>query len=109
MGARGNEGIAGMVKQTPGSTGYVELAYARQNRLRYAALQNATGSFVLPSIESVTAAAAGAASSLGPSSDYRVSIVHAPGASAYPISSFIAEGKTIKHRAEGPQKIARAR
>jgi phosphate transport system substrate-binding protein len=88
MGAKGNEGVAGMVKQTPGSVGYVELAYAKQNRLPYTSIQNAAGTFILPSIESVTAAAAGAMSALGASSDYRVSVVNAPGADAYPISSF---------------------
>jgi phosphate transport system substrate-binding protein len=88
LGARGNEGVAGQIKQTPGSIGYIELAYARQNRLPYAAVQNAAGTFVLPSIESVTAAAASAAPKLGPTTDYRVSIVNAAGAGAYPISSF---------------------
>jgi phosphate transport system substrate-binding protein len=88
MGAKGNEGVAGMVKQTPGSIGYVELAYAKQNRLPYASIRNAAGNFVAPSIASVTAAAAGATGALGPSSDYRISVVNAPGADAYPISSF---------------------
>jgi phosphate transport system substrate-binding protein len=88
MGAKGNEGVAGMVKQTPGAIGYVELAYAKQNQLRYASVQNASGAFIAPSIESVTAAAAGAAAKMGPGSDYRVSVVNAPGAAAYPISSF---------------------
>ncbi len=88
MGAKGNEGVAGMVKQTPGSIGYVELAYAKQNVLPFASIQNAAGAYVTPSIESVTAAAAGAMSQMGPTSDYRVSIVNAPGANAYPISSF---------------------
>jgi phosphate transport system substrate-binding protein len=88
MGAKGNEGVAGMVKQTPGSIGYVELAYAKQNRLPYASIRNAAGTFVAPSIESVTAAAAGATAALGPNSDYRISVVNAPGADAYPISSF---------------------
>jgi len=88
LGAKGNEGVAGQVKQLPGAIGYVELAYAKQNRLAYASMQNATGEFVAPSIESVTAAAAGAVSKLGPNSDYRVSVVNAPGAGAYPISSF---------------------
>jgi phosphate transport system substrate-binding protein len=87
-GARGNEGVSGMVKQTPGSIGYVELAYAKQNRLSYAWIQNAAGTFVEPSIESVTAAAAGKMSTLGANSDYRISVVNAPGANAYPISSF---------------------
>jgi phosphate transport system substrate-binding protein len=88
LGAKGNEGVAGQIKQTPGAIGYVELAYAKQNQLAYASLQNAAGSFVAPSIESVTAAAARAVAKLGPTSDYRVSIVNAPGAGAYPIASF---------------------
>jgi phosphate transport system substrate-binding protein len=86
IGAKGNEGVAGQVKQTPGSIGYVELAYAKQNRLPYANVRNAAGQFVEPSIASITAAAEGA--NLPPTSDYRVSIVNAPGAQAYPISSF---------------------
>lgn len=88
LGAKGNEGVAGQVKQTVGALGYVELAYATQNGLPAAALRNASGAFVAPSVASVTAAAAGAARSLPPSTDYRVSIVNAPGAEAYPISSF---------------------
>jgi phosphate transport system substrate-binding protein len=88
LGAKGNEGVAGQVKQTPGAVGYVELAYARQNRLQYAAVRNAKGEFVLPTIESVTAAAQGALAELPPDTDYRISIVNAPGNGAYPISSF---------------------
>ena len=88
LGGKGNEGVAGQVKQTPGSIGYVELAYARQNRLAVASLQNQAGAFVAPSVEGATAAAAGAAASLPANSDYRISIVNAPGAEAYPISSF---------------------
>jgi phosphate transport system substrate-binding protein len=88
LGARGNESVAGQVKQLPGAIGYVELAYAKQNRLSVATIQNAAGAFIAPSIESVTAAAAGFRSKLGPASDYRVSVVNAPGADAYPISSF---------------------
>jgi phosphate transport system substrate-binding protein len=88
LGARGNEGVAGQIKQTQGAVGYIELTYAKQNRLAYASIQNAAGNFVLPSIESVTAAAASAAPKLGPGTDYRVSIVNAPGAGAYPLSSF---------------------
>jgi phosphate transport system substrate-binding protein len=88
LGAKGNEGVAGQVKQLPGAIGYVELAYAKQNRLAYASIQNADRAFVPPSIESVTAAAAGAITKLGPSSDYRISVVNAPGTRAYPISSF---------------------
>ena len=88
LGAKGNEGVAGQVKQTPGSIGYVELAYAKQNRMSMAAVKNASGEFVTPSIESVTAAAAGAAAKLPANTDYRVSIVNAPGKGVYPISSF---------------------
>jgi phosphate transport system substrate-binding protein len=88
IGAKGNEGVSGQIKQTPGAIGYMELAYAKQNRLAYASVQNAAGSFVVPSIESVNAAAASAVPKLGPTTDYRVSIVNAPGAQAYPISSF---------------------
>jgi phosphate transport system substrate-binding protein len=88
LGAKGNEGVTGQVKQTPGAIGYVELAYATQNKLATATIKNANGEFVAPSVASVTAAAAGAASKLPPSTDYRVSIVNAPGAGVYPISSF---------------------
>jgi phosphate transport system substrate-binding protein len=88
LGAKGNEGVAGQVKQTPGAIGYVELAYANQNKLAVASLKNANGEFVAPSIASVTAAAAGAAAKLPANTDYRVSIVNAPGAGVYPISSF---------------------
>ncbi len=88
LGGKGNEGVAGQVKQTPGSIGYVELAYARQNKLPYAAIKNAAGVFVEPTIESVTAAAEGAVKRLGRNTDYRVSIVNADGKNSYPISSF---------------------
>jgi phosphate transport system substrate-binding protein len=88
LGAKGNEGVAGQVKQTPGAIGYVELAYATQNKMAMASVKNANGEFVSPSIASVTAAAAGAAAKLPATTDYRVSIVNAPGAGVYPISSF---------------------
>jgi phosphate transport system substrate-binding protein len=88
LGAKGNEGVAGQVKQTPGAIGYVELAYAKQNRLPHAAVRNASGQFVQPSVESVTAAAAGVLGRMPENSDYRVSIVNAPGDGAYPIASF---------------------
>ena len=84
LGGKGNEGVTGLVKQTPFSIGYVELIYAMSNELPYADVKNAAGSFVKPSIESVTAAAAGFASSMP--DDFRVSITNAPGADAYPIS-----------------------
>ena len=88
LGGKGNEGVAGQVKQTPGAIGYVELAYAKQNQLPFAELQNVEGEFVAPTIESVTSAAAGAAAKLPANTDYRISIVNAPGKGAYPISSF---------------------
>jgi phosphate transport system substrate-binding protein len=88
LGGKGNEGVAGQIKQTPGTLGYVELAYANQNRLPVAKVRNASGQFVAPTIESITAAAAGAVEKLPPDTDHRVSIVNAPGADAYPISSF---------------------
>ena len=86
LGAKGNEGVAGQVKQTPGAIGYAELAYAKQNALSAAAIRNANGEFIAPSVESATAAAAGL--SLPANTDYRVSIVNAKGAGAYPITSF---------------------
>jgi phosphate transport system substrate-binding protein len=86
VGGKGNEGVAGLVKQTPGSLGYVELVYALQNRITYGSVQNATGEFVTPEVKSVTAAAAGALQAMP--SDFRVSITNAPGQGAYPISSF---------------------
>jgi phosphate transport system substrate-binding protein len=86
LGAKGNEGVAGLVKQTPNALGYVELIYAIQNKMPYGRVKNAAGVFVKPSLESVTAAAAGAAKSMP--DDFRVSITNAPGKAAYPISSF---------------------
>jgi phosphate transport system substrate-binding protein len=88
LGAKGNEGVAGQVRQTPGSVGYVELAYAKQNGLPMAAVRNKAGQFVQASIEAVTAAAAETAKALPANTDYRISIVDAPGAGSYPISSF---------------------
>ena len=88
LGGKGNEGVAGQVKQTPGAIGYVELAYAKQNGLSVAMLKNSAGEFVAPSIASVTAAAAAAAASLPATTDYRISIVNAKGHGAYPIASF---------------------
>jgi phosphate transport system substrate-binding protein len=88
IGAKGNEGVAGQVRQSPGAIGYVELAYATQNHMATARLKNASGELVAPTIESVTAAAAGAAAKLPAKTDYRVSIVNAQGAGVYPISSF---------------------
>jgi phosphate transport system substrate-binding protein len=86
LGGRGNEGVASLVKQTPGSIGYVELIYALQNKIAYGSVQNMDGAFVPASVESVTAAAASAASKMP--ADFRVSITNAPGKDSYPISSF---------------------
>ena len=88
IGGKGNEGVSGQVKQTPGAVGYVELAYANQNKLQSAAIRNKAGQFVAASVPAVTAAAAGVAQSLPANTDYRISIVDAPGAQSYPISSF---------------------
>jgi phosphate transport system substrate-binding protein len=86
LGAKGNEGVAGLVKQSPYSLGYVELIYAIQNKMAYGRVRNAAGKFVQPDLASVTAAAAGAAADMP--ADFRVSITNAPGKDAYPISSF---------------------
>lgn len=88
LGGKGNDGVAGQVKQLPGSIGYIELAYARQNKLPYAALKNSSGKFIMPSIESITEAAAATAAKLPANTDFRVSIVNAAAAEAYPIASF---------------------
>jgi phosphate transport system substrate-binding protein len=88
IGAKGNEGVAGQVKQTEGAIGYTELAYAKQNHLATAAIANQAGEYVEPSIESATAAAAGESAKLPPNTDFRISIVNAPGKGAYPITSF---------------------
>jgi phosphate transport system substrate-binding protein len=82
LGAKGNEGVAGQVKQLPGAIGYVELAYAHQNKLPAADLKNSSGSFITPSVESVTEALATAKIP----DDFRFSMVNAPGAKAYPIA-----------------------
>jgi phosphate transport system substrate-binding protein len=86
LGAKGNEGIAGQVASTPGAVGYVELVYAVQNKLSYAAVQNAGGAFVLPTSESVKEAGAAAAPRMP--EDLRGGAVNMPGAGAYPISGF---------------------
>ena len=88
LGAKGNEGVAGQVKQTPGAIGYVELAYARQNQLPIAAIENKSRKFIIASVPAVTAAAAGVAKTLPANTDFRISIVDAPGPDSYPISSF---------------------
>jgi phosphate transport system substrate-binding protein len=86
LGGKGNEGVTGLVKQTPNAIGYVELVYAVQNKLPYAPIRNRSGAFVVPTLESVTAAAAASAADMP--ADFRVSITDAPAADAYPIASF---------------------
>ncbi|CAN5436407.1 phosphate ABC transporter substrate-binding protein PstS [soil metagenome] len=86
IGQKGNEGVAGMVRQAPNSFGYVELIYARGNNMQFGAVKNASGKFVKASTDGVTAAAAAASKTMP--ADYRVSITNAPGADSYPISSF---------------------
>ncbi len=88
LGAKGNEGVAGQIKQTPSSIGYVELAYVTQNKLSAAELQNSAGKFVAPSAASATAAADAAVAKFPANTDYRVSIVNSGGADTYPITSF---------------------
>jgi phosphate transport system substrate-binding protein len=86
VGGKGNEGVAGLVSQTPGSLGYVELVYALQNKIAFGSVQNSAGKFVRASIEATTAAAAAAAAAMP--EDFRVSITNPPGDAAYPIASF---------------------
>jgi phosphate transport system substrate-binding protein len=86
LGGKGNEGVMGIVKQTPNSIGYVELIYAIQNNTPYGAVRNAAGVFLKADLSGVSAAAAGATKDMP--DDFRVSITNAPGKAAYPISSF---------------------
>jgi phosphate transport system substrate-binding protein len=105
LGGKGNEGVAGTVKQTPNSIGYVELIYAVQNKMAYGSVKNASGAFVKADFNTVTEAAAAAAKNMP--DDFRVSITNAAGKNAYPISTFTwllipshipdaAKAKTIK-------------
>jgi phosphate transport system substrate-binding protein len=105
LGGKGNEGVAGTVKQTPNSIGYVELIYAVQNKMAYGSVKNASGAFVKADFNTVTEAAAAAAKNMP--DDFRVSITNAAGRNAYPISTFTwllipshipdaAKAKTIK-------------
>jgi phosphate transport system substrate-binding protein len=84
LGGKGNEGVSGLIKQTPDSIGYIELIYAVQNNLPYGSVKNPSGAFVKATLEGVSAAAAGASIP----DDFRVSITNAPGKAAYPIASF---------------------
>jgi phosphate transport system substrate-binding protein len=86
LGGKGNEGVAGLVKGTPGALGYVELAYAGKNNLAVAAIRNRAGKFVEPTLESTSAAATGAAKEMP--SDFRVSLTDAPGEGSYPVAGF---------------------
>ena len=86
VGGKGNEGVAALVTQSPGSIGYVELIYALQNKISYGSVQNMAGEYLRASVQSVTAAAAAAAAKMPP--DFRVSITNAEGKGVYPISSF---------------------
>ncbi len=88
LGGKGNEGVTATVKQTPGAIGYVELGYAMINKLPAGAVQNKSGKFVTPALESITEAAAGAMRAMDPSTDFRVSITNPDGDKAYPIASF---------------------
>src|SRR5580765_4506410 len=105
LGGKGNEGVAGMIRQMQGGIGYIELIYAVQNKIDYGLMKNAAGTFIKASLESVTAAAASVKSM---PADFRVSITNAPGKDAYPISSFTwllipekskeaAKGKILAH------------
>jgi len=85
LGAKGNEGVAGMIRQLEGSIGYVELIYAEQNKISYGSVKNSAGAFVRPSLASTSAAAA---SVKNMPADFRVSITNPPGKDAYPIASF---------------------
>jgi phosphate transport system substrate-binding protein len=86
IGGKGNEGVASLVKQTPGALGYVELIYALQNHIDYGSVKNADGEYTKASLDGVKAAAVAAAGQMPP--DFRVSITNAPGKGVYPISSF---------------------
>ena len=86
LGGKGNDGVTSLVKQTPGSIGYVELIYALQNKISYGSVQNMGGEFITATVDTVTAAAAEASAKMP--ADFRVSITNAPGKGVYPISSF---------------------
>ncbi|MFZ0684191.1 MAG: phosphate ABC transporter substrate-binding protein PstS [Terriglobales bacterium] len=99
IGGKGNEGVAGQVRQLPGSIGYIELIYAVENKIAYGSVKNAAGNFVKASLDGVTEAAA---SVTAMPADFRVSITNAPGATAYPISSFT--WLLIPQQAQDPKK-----
>ena len=103
LGGKGNEGVTGLIKSTPGALGYVELAYANQNKLAVAAIQNPDGAFVKPTIEATSAAAVGVAVP----DDFRISITNSPGKGAYPIASFtyLLVYKDQSNKEKGPAVI----
>jgi phosphate transport system substrate-binding protein len=86
LGGKGNEGVTALIQQTPGAIGYIELIYALNNKIPFAQIQNKAGNWVTASLAGVTAAAASVAGNMP--AEFRVSITDAPGADAYPISSF---------------------
>ncbi len=86
LGGKGNEGVTGLIKQTPNAIGYVELIYAAQNKVPYGSVKNSSGSFVKADLASVTEAAAGAVKTMP--DDFRISITNSAGKTAYPVSSF---------------------
>ncbi len=88
LGGKGNEGVAGLIRQTPGAIGYVELAYVMQNKLTSAVLRNRDGQWLAPTLKATTAAAAGGAAEMARTGDVRVSISYAPGPDTYPIAGF---------------------
>jgi phosphate transport system substrate-binding protein len=102
LGGKGNEGVSGLVKQTPNSIGYVELIYAAQNKMSYGQVRNAAGTFVKADFNTVSEAASGAAKNMP--DDFRVSITNAPGKNAYPISTFT--WLLIPNKLDGAKKTA---
>ena len=106
LGGKGNEGVAGVVKQTSGAIGYVELAYAMQNRMTVAGLRNKEGNFVVPTLDSTSASAAGASKDMP--ADFRMSLVDAPGRDSYPICglTWLLVYKEQKDEAKGKALVA---
>ena len=102
LGGKGNEGVSGLIRRLPNSIGYVELIYSIQNHILYGDVKNSSGNYVRASLATVTAAAAGANKSMP--ADFRVSITNAPGAQAYPISTYT--WLLIPEKLNNPQKAA---
>ncbi|HUO04050.1 MAG TPA: phosphate ABC transporter substrate-binding protein PstS [Candidatus Binataceae bacterium] len=107
IGGKGNEGVTALVQQTPGAIGYIELIYALNNNIPFAQLQNKAGNWITAGLDGVTAAAASVADNMP--ADFRVSITNAPGADAYPISSFtyllVYQKQTDKDKGEQIKKF----